>query len=120
MLPFIYRLPRRHMKTPTYSASAAVLFVLLDAGIAAKLPPNTALNLVAEISSTTQANDTFWNASCGLIPESALFVRLVMGTVNEAPFQLAGYAPFVLPLLVDLACYESIPKHATCHFALDH
>jgi hypothetical protein len=47
-------------------------------------PPNTALTLVANVSSTTRANDTFWDARCGAIPDTALYARLVMGAVSAS------------------------------------
>jgi hypothetical protein len=79
-------------------------------------PPNTALTLVANVSGTTQADDAYWNTTCGAIPDTALYVRLVMGTVSEAPLQLVGVARFV-PVCIDLACYVSVPTCASRRFA---
>jgi hypothetical protein len=78
------------MKSPTTYDAAAAIVLMLAAGVAATPPPNTALTLVAEVSDTTQANDTFWEEKCGAIPEAALYVQVVMGTVREALKVLGG------------------------------
>jgi hypothetical protein len=46
-------------------------------------PPDTALTLLAEVPATTRADDLYWTARCSRIPDYALFVRLVMGTVVD-------------------------------------
>jgi hypothetical protein len=46
-------------------------------------PPNTTLTLFAEASATTRHGGAYWDSRCAMVPESALYVRLVMGTVVD-------------------------------------
>ena len=91
-------------------ALIAVAATFTLAGASSSHPPNTALTLVANVSSTTLANDDYWEGKCGAIPEVALFVRLEMGTVSEVA--LSGC------LHEDLRCVlfpSCLAKHTRFH-----
>ena len=46
------------------------------------LPPNTGMSLVADVPSTTVANDAFWAEPCKLIPSTARGITVDMGAVS--------------------------------------
>jgi hypothetical protein len=56
-------------------------------------PPNTALILLADVSASTKTDDDFWLQKCPIIPDDALFVRLVMGAAVDyfKPVEDAGW-----------------------------
>ena len=68
--------------TPT-STTTTITATTTVATAAAAAAPATTLTLVADVTGTTTANDTFWAAKCGAIPSTALFVRLTMGTAVD-------------------------------------
>ena len=51
-----------------------------DAPLALQLPPNMAINFVADVDGNTMANDAFWAAKCKQIPEPETeFIVVDMG-----------------------------------------
>lgn len=68
---------------PISTTTTAAVTPVVATATAAAAAPATKLTLVADVTGTTTANDTFWAAKCGAIPATALFVRLKMGTAVD-------------------------------------
>jgi hypothetical protein len=71
--------------TEIYSLRWGMAFTLSFGEIDLPPPPplNTTLTLFAEASATTKHGGAYWDSRCAMVPESALYVRLVMGTVVD-------------------------------------
>ena len=77
---FDFSTPPRFPRGVAALVGAAIVVV---AHAAVALPPNTALTLLADVSSTTHANDAFWLSKCAGVPPTALYVVVEMGSVVD-------------------------------------